>query len=332
MRRLLLIFCGVLFSGASVISAWDISLFSETYPKGQEPCVYAKVLTMDEPSEFILPFWNCPEEIQVTVQNFNYLMVVFSLYFISTAGEGPSTAAEVENSPYNPIPFSELRNPYFNRPIQYTETPTEGDFTFRVVKKPGEFPRLHVEVWFKDPNPEYPDRLIALRYGDSYDDFARKVDEYQGNRKLFQSGLDMDKKVYALNFVLHQVGGVASMKLLNHPAREWEEFFQTYYWAEKLKNPYTGAPVQNVSHKVASPGDCTYFWQKIYWDSEAKELREFPKEYYYTLKYSKGLRPYVFCYNDQHKPVGSYGYHFDSYLESNRILTKVGLGVLLYIP
>ncbi|MHA2635949.1 MAG: hypothetical protein V2G48_08025 [bacterium JZ-2024 1] len=331
MRSVFVCVFGVFFLGAVVKDAYMITMKAPKYPLGQEPCIHATFTFLDDPDHRILPMWNCPEEIKITEQNLHYLYLVFALYFAATEGRGPATAEEVDQSVYNLIPFQQLKNPYFHRPIQFTTTPTPGDFTFEVRESP--YSRwVEIGTWVKDPDPNYPDRLLYMDNSYSYYEYKHKHYEQTGNLELFRTGSDMDKKIYALNWILFH-GGRIAYTLLTRPAADLEEFKQVYYWAEFLKNPYTGAPVQFVSHKVASPGDCTYYVERFYWDPEAKELKEVPLSLFKELgRFTSDIFLEVFCYNDQHKAVGSFGHLLKTYLESNEITQRLGLGVQIWIP
>ncbi|MHA2610738.1 MAG: hypothetical protein V2G43_07565 [bacterium JZ-2024 1] len=329
MMRFVFVVC-VLLAGWVVKDAYLVTMKAPRYPLGQEPCIHATFTFLEAPSHRILPMWNCPEEIKITEQNLNYLYLVFALYFQATEGRGLATAEEVDQSVYNLIPFQQLKNPYFHRPIQFTTTPTPGDFTFVVKRSP--YPRGRIGTWVKDPDPNHPDRLLYLEESFDYDEDNRKYDEQMGKLELFRNGSDMDKKVYALNWILFH-GGHIAYTLLTRPAADLEEFKQVYYWAEFLKNPYTGAPVQFVSHKVASPGDCTYYVERFYWDPEAKELKEVPLSLVKELgRFTSEIFLKVFCYNDQHKAVGDFGHRLKSYLEANEALQRRDGSIQFWIP
>ena len=326
LKRVVIGWVALIFMGVEVIRASWLYPKAQSFPRGSEPC-FAPVPYSDDPTSSLIALWNCPGEIQLSVKNSTYLFLTFLVYLKSTEGRGPVSPAEVENSPYNLIPFSELENPYFHRPIRFTDTPTPGDVSLTFQKFGENHSVLWLKVWVKDPDPNHPDRLVEWESRGGYDKFDLNFDQRLGNSSFFQTGSPIEKKVFALNYLLLQAGHNAN-KFLKHPAREWEEFLQVYPWAKKLKNPYTGAPIQNVSHKVASAGDCTYYWEKYEWDEEAKELKEVqpPPDYSY---FDPGLD--VYCYSDKGEPLGEFAYRLKSILDHNRIVSQWN-GPIYYIP
>jgi len=271
------------------------------------------------------PYWPCPEEFKTVHKNLLYFDGIYEA-FVRLEQRNPTSFEEILNSPYMIIPLEHFVNPYQNRPIQETpyENPVPGDYSL-VTTSEG----LHILLWVTLPSPPFsqPETL-------HFDAGPAKPESIQpavfwsfDDSQWAQTASPEEKKLYTIAEVIWNAAWYARWLIKRSPI-DWDEFQETFYWAQYLTNPYTGQPLQMVSHKTPSVGNCTYSPQDFLDPFRYDEFGNYnlpPREIIrQNYQYMDWPEVSAYCYNHNLEPVAHYKFMLQDKLDENAWFAENG--------
>ncbi|MHA2620816.1 MAG: hypothetical protein V2G42_03680 [bacterium JZ-2024 1] len=294
------------------------------------------------PGQSLTAYWNCPDPYKIALQNTLYLEGVYEA-FIRMNGRNPTSWEELSAEPYMVVPLSSLRNAYENRPIRviHEDPPcgtdsriTPGDI---VVGHYPDRPELHIGVGVIQPSPPwnhpfkwcfgvYPamnpeelvtdDYLILVGTFDPDNDDSWDNEDVSFDERVWMTTATPEEKTLAA--IAHVVEGAVEFAphLMKRYPIDWQDFKDNFYWASELRNPYTGQPIEEVSTRNPSPGNCTYNPEDLIFPYNDELTGTFalpPREQMIqdALYTTWPSQVRVFCYNRNLEPVSRWKYELE---------------------